>query len=153
MKDLISNELLTRTDTTFSRIYPDYRKFFKYLGIGVIATVADWALFFSLINYTTIFYLYALAGSYFVGMIISFFLNKHYTFKNTYEKVHFQFASFAIVAIIGLGLNEGLLYGLIHYVFASDSETYLMISRVIVTFIVFIWNFILNKSVTFKVFQ
>lgn len=148
MKDVVSS-----IDRLMSGIYKDYLKFFKYLGVGILGTIADWAVFYALIGFADIFYLYALAMSYFVGMVINFFLNKRYTFNNTYKKVHFQFLSFALVALIGFGLNEGLLYAFVHYVFASSSDIALMVSRVIVTFIVFVWNYVANKRTTFKIFQ
>jgi putative flippase GtrA len=146
-------EVFLKVDTLMSGIYKDYRKFLKYLGVGVIGTVADWVVFFTLIGLADIFYLYAVAFSYFVGTVINFFLNKHFTFNNKYKKIHFQFLSFALVALIGLGLNEALLFAFVHYVFASSSDLALMVSRVIVTFIVFVWNFAANKRTTFKIFQ
>lgn len=145
--------LLSKFDMMFSSVYADYKKFVKYLSVGIIATLADWSFFFMFINFTELFYLYALAASYFIGMVISFFLNKRYTFNNTYQKVHFQFATFAIVAMIGLALNEVLFFGFVHYIFASMDDFSLMASRVIVTLIVFVWNFIANKRTTFKIFQ
>jgi len=136
-----------------SGIYKDYMKFFKYLGVGMVGTVADWAVFFVLIGPFDVLSMYAVAISYFVGMVINFFLNKYYTFNNTYKKIHFQFLSFAVVAVIGLGLTEVLLYGFTHYIFTGPSDIFLMISRVIVTFIVFVYNYIVNKRTTFKIFQ
>jgi len=136
-----------------SGLYKDYLQFFKYMGVGVLGTLADWATFYILIGFADVYYLYAVALSYAVGTVINFFLNKRFTFKNTYKKIHFQFLSFALVALIGLGLNEVLLYAFVHYVFASSSDIALMASRVIVTFIVFVWNFVANKRTTFKIFQ
>lgn len=146
-------DILTKADAFFAGIYKDYRKFFKYLGVGTIATIADWAVFFVLIGTFDVLSMYAVAMSYFVGMVINFFLNKFYTFNNTYKKVHFQFLSFALVAVIGLGLTEVLLYVFTQYVFDSPSDLVLMVSRVIVTFIVFVYNYIANKRTTFKIFQ
>lgn len=146
-------ETLTRIDSLMSGIYKDYMKFFKYMGVGVIGTAADWLVFYVLIGLADIFYMYAVAMSYVVGMVINFFLNKHFTFNNKYKKVHFQFLSFAFVALIGLGLNEALLFAFVHYIFSSSSDLALMASRVIVTFMVFVWNFLANKHTTFKIFQ
>jgi putative flippase GtrA len=145
--------VLTKVDSMMSVVYKDYMKFFKYLGVGIIGSVADWIVFYALIGLADVFYLYAVILSYFVGMIINFFLNKYYTFNNTYKKLHFQFFSFAVVALIGLALNEVLLYALVHYVFGSPSDLFIMVSRIVATFVVFVWNFIANKQTTFKIFQ
>ena len=63
-----------------------------------------------------------------------------------------QLASFAVVAILGMGLNEILVYGMANYMLGIAGLG-LMASRAIATLIVFIWNFVLNKSITFKIFR
>jgi len=145
--------LLTKTDLVFSKVYGDYLKLARYLGIGFITTIVDWAIFYLLIGYTGIFYMFALATSYLTSTVFSFFLNKHFTFRNTYNKVHIQLASFFVVAIFGLGINEALMYGISNFLFSGSSERALMASRIIATLVVFIWNFILNKRITFNIFR
>jgi putative flippase GtrA len=144
---------LVKADAAFSRIYGDYQKLARYLGIGVIATLADWTIFYLLIGYLGIYYMLALATSYFASTVLNFFMNRRYTFRNTCRRVHFQLAVFIAVAITGLGLNEIIVYGLVHMVPGSITGSTLMASRAIATFIVFIWNFALNKRITFQVFQ
>jgi putative flippase GtrA len=147
-------DILRVADSLFSRVYHDYRKLLKYLAVGIVGTLADWLVFALIIAYTGIFYALAMAMSYFVGMIINYTLNRTFTFQNTYKKVHYQFASFALIAIIGLGIQELLMVGLVQYLFQnSTSDTLLMVSRVVATFAGFVWTFIANKKVTFKIFQ
>jgi putative flippase GtrA len=144
---------VTKADTILSKMYKDYQKLMKYLGIGIVATLIDWMIFYALIGYFNVFYMMALAISYLTSTMLSFFLNKRYTFQNTYKKVHYQLASFFVVAVLGLCLNEALVYGMAQYIFNSDSDVLLMISRIFATLVVFIWNFALNKRITFRVFQ
>jgi putative flippase GtrA len=146
-------EILAKADAIFSRVYGDYPKFARYLGIGVIATLVDWTIFYLLIGYLGIFYLLALAMSYFSSTILNFFLNKRYTFRNTYRRVHVQLALFVAVAVVGLGLNEAIMYTLAHLIPGGMTDVALMASRVVATLIVFLWNFALNKRITFRVFQ
>ncbi len=147
-------DALKTIDTALSSVYRDYVKLAKYLAVGIVGTVADWAVFALLIGYTSLIYVLAMAMSYFVGMVINYVLNRRFTFNNTYKKVHYQFASFAAIALIGLGIQEAFMVGLVHYLL-SDTSVYalLMASRVIATFAGFIWTFIANKKVTFKVFR
>lgn len=135
-----------------SGIYSDYMKLAKYLSIGIIATILDWALFYVLISYLQIFYLLALALSYMISTVFNYFMNRRYTFQSIYGKIHMQLASFAVVAILGMGLNEVLVYGMANYLLGIAGPG-LMASRAIATLIVFIWNFVLNKSITFKIFR
>lgn len=146
-------ELPTSTDAILSRIYGDYRKLARYLGVGVITTLVDWVIFYLLIRYLYIFYLLALALSYFTSTILSFSLNKRYTFRNKFKKAHYQLLLFVAVAATGLALNEALVYSLVHFLFGSNASFGLMASRIIATIIVFLWNFALNKRITFKIFQ
>jgi len=146
--------LLKTFDTLFSRVYGDYVKLLKYLAVGIVGTLADWSIFALIIGYTNLVYVLAMAMSYLVGTIINYTLNRRFTFNNTYKKIHYQFASFAVIALIGLGIQEALMVGLVHYLLADTSvDLLLMASRVIATFVGFIWTFIANKKITFEVFQ
>lgn len=135
-----------------SGIHEDVPRLAKYFGVGIIATAVDWTLFYVLIRYLQLFYVLALVASYSTSTVLSFFMNRRYTFRNTYDQVHFQLASFTAVAVLGLGLNEVLVYGMAYYVFGSAGAG-LMASRFIATLVVFAWNFMLNKSITFKIFR
>jgi putative flippase GtrA len=147
-------DFLKTFDTMLSSVYRDYIKLVKYLAVGIVGTLADWLIFALIIGYTSLFYVLAMALSYFVGMVINYVLNRRFTFNNTYKKVHYQFASFALIALIGLGIQEALMVGLVHYMLADTNvDLLLMASRVIATFAGFIWTFIANKKITFKVFQ
>ncbi len=147
-------DVLKTFDAFLSGIYRDYAKLVKYLAVGIVGTMADWAVFALLISYTGLIYMLAMAMSYFVGMIINYGLNRRFTFNNTYKKMHYQFASFAVIALIGLGIQEALMVGLVHYLLADTGvDLLLMASRVIATFAGFAWTFIANKKITFNVFR
>lgn len=147
-------DLIQKVDTTLSGIYHDYLKLVKYLAVGAIGTVADWSVFYALIDFVSIYYLIAMAISYLVGMVINFFLNKHFTFENTYKKLHYQFASFAVIALIGLALQEAIMYGMVQYLFVATTDSMLLFAaRVVATLVGFVWTFIANKKITFKIFQ
>jgi putative flippase GtrA len=146
-------EILAKADAVLSRVCSNSPQFARYLGIGVIATIVDWTIFYLLIGYLGIFYLLALATSYFSSTALNFFLNRRYTFRNKYRRVHVQLAFFVIVAVIGLGLNETIVYSLAHLIPGGMTDVVLMAARVIATVVVFMWNFALNKRITFRLFQ
>lgn len=146
-------DILTKADSFLSGIYKDYMKFVKYMGVGVLGTAVDLAILFSLVSFFGMYYLFANIISYSAGTVVNFFLNKRYTFNNTYKKVHFQFMSFAAVAAVGWVLSEILLYIFVDHIFMDSSNLTIMISKVIATFIVFVYNYIVNKRTTFKIFQ
>ena len=81
-------DLLIQSDVAISKLYPDYRKLFKSLLVGVLATTVDMVVLFTLNHYFAVFYIFAKIISYHLGMVVSFYLNKTFTFKNSYEKYH-----------------------------------------------------------------
>ncbi|MBO6164401.1 MAG: GtrA family protein [Lachnospiraceae bacterium] len=57
--------------------------FVKFLGVGVINTIVGTLVMFCFYNLLHLNYWISSASNYIVGGIISYFLNKHYTFKYT----------------------------------------------------------------------
>jgi len=91
--------------------------------------------------------------SYHAGLVVSFALNKTFTFKNSYNKYHFQFASFLAVAYSQLLLNFVIFYILLYHVIGIDTTINRLIATIIAAFFGFIFSFIVNKSVTFRIFR
>jgi len=58
-------------------------KFWKFIGVGVINTLVGNGVMFLLYNVAHASYWLSSAANYIVGSIVSYFLNKHFTFKNT----------------------------------------------------------------------
>jgi len=147
-------EVLAKADSTLAGVYKDYRKLIKGLMVGVLATLVDMAFLFVFINYFGIFYLTGQAMSFLLGMCVSFYFNKTFTFRVNSGKVHYQFASFSFVAFTQYLLTLALMYVFVDMVFNDPSSNYfVMLSKVIVAFIGFVYAFTLNKSLTFKIFK
>jgi len=146
--------VLVKADAAMAGVYKDYRKLIKALMVGVLATLVDMAFLYIFKNYLNVFYLTAQAMSYLLGMGVSFYFNKTFTFRNKSSKVHFQFASFSIIAFTQYLLTLGLMFVFVDMVFNNpDSNVIVMTSKVIVAFIGFVYAFTLNKSLTFKLFK
>ncbi|OPY29530.1 MAG: GtrA-like protein [Methanocella sp. PtaU1.Bin125] len=147
-------EVIKKADTAFVGVYRDYKKLVKALMVGVLATLVDMAFLYIFKNYLDVFYLTAQAMSYLIGMSVSFYFNKTFTFRNRSNQVHFQFASFSIIAFTQYLLTLGLMFVFVDMVFNNpDSNVIVMVSKVIVAFIGFVYAFTLNKSLTFKIFK
>lgn len=146
--------LLQGMDAMLSGVYRDYVKLVKYLTVGIVGTLADWIVYTLVILFTETYFGLAIVLSYSVGMVINYALNRRFTFNSTYKKVHYQFASFALIAVVGLGVQEAFMYGLVHYLLGdTGANTLLLASRVAATFVGFTWTFIANKKITFKRFR
>lgn len=146
--------IFEKADAIFSRIYGDYRKFLKYFSVGIVGTVIDYTVYTILIVFFDTYFMVATAIAYFLGMIVNYVLNRRFTFNNTYKKVHYQFASFGLIALVGLGIQELVMYLIIDLMLGNTrADLALLGARMVATLAGFIWTYIANKKVTFKIFR
>ena len=81
------------------------------------------------------------------AVINNFLINRYWTFSDsTVHDTPRQFTSFAGIALIGLGLNN-----LIVYFFHKKAGLNFYVSKLIAIALVFIWNYFANIYFTFKV--
>ncbi len=145
--------LLVKADIALIKVYPDYRKMSKSLMVGVCATLVQIVIMYLLNRYVDALDLYVYIVSYHAGMIVSFALNKTFTFANRSRKYYHQLASFAAVAYSQLLLNT-VIFGIVQYgVLGGDAGYNWIISTIVAALIGFVYAFLLNNSVTFKLFK
>lgn len=105
--------------------------------------MTDWTIFY-LIS-PLLHYELALILSYTVGGIVNFTLNKIYTFRSRSRRIIKQYSIFYVISIIALFLSMGIMFILVDL-----AELPEMISRIITSGIIFIFNYLMHKSITFK---
>jgi putative flippase GtrA len=76
----------------------------------------------------------------------NFILNRFWTFNNTSPEVIVQFFQFFIVSVLGLLLNNLIVYFFADYRFKLN----FYISKGIATLLVFFWNFLMNTLFIFR---
>lgn len=119
----------------------------KYGVVGGIAFVADYSLLYLLTEYCGLYHLLSAAISFMVGLTVNYVLSLRYVFtERSFKDKRMEFAAFAIIGIIGLLLNE-----LILYVSADVCGLHYMAGKVVSTVIVFFWNFLARKIILFTV--
>lgn len=79
------------------------------------------------------------------AVINNFLLNRYWTFENTAHPFATQFIKFSLVSLSGLLINNLLLYFFSKYI---KSNFYLI--KLLVTGLVFFWNFGINLLFTFN---
>jgi putative flippase GtrA len=117
----------------------------KYFVFAGVATVVDLSILFILTEFFSVYYILSAGIAYSAGMLTNFTLNKFLTFENNDTQYAKQFSKFFIIALIGLGLNQ-----LIIYLLVENFEIWYMFARVISLFIVFSWSYLGNKHFTFR---
>ena len=102
----------------------------------------------TLTEYMHVWYFISSALAYFSGMITNFTLNKIFNFANRSKKIVQQFSIFATVALVGLGINQLIIYSLVEYL-----GFWYMYAKFISVVIVMLYSFIGHKELTFKIFN
>jgi putative flippase GtrA len=92
--------------------------------------------------------MYSAIIAYIVAMIVNYVLNKYLSFKNRSKRIAAQFGLYTIVALIGLGLNQLILYYLVERL-----KLWYMYAKLIAVFIVMFWSFYGHKKLTFNVIR
>ena len=118
----------------------------KYLFVGVAATIIDFVFLYALTEWLGFWYLLSATISFILAAAANYVLNKIWTFQNKDKKIARQFMIFIGVAIVGLAINNSILYVGVEYF-----GLWYMFSKVLATVASLIWNFIGHKYITFRV--
>lgn len=116
-------------------------QFFRYAFVGGIATIVDWGVQFFITN-AGVHYLLVAIFAFCAGLICNFLLSKLFVFQAEKTKMNlsFEFVSYAVIGIIGLGLTMAIMYFI-----TEKLAVNFMISKMIATVIVLVWNFLARK--------
>ncbi|OGL88953.1 hypothetical protein A3I42_00765 [Candidatus Uhrbacteria bacterium RIFCSPLOWO2_02_FULL_49_11] len=120
--------------------------FFRYAIAGGIAAVADLLIVWSLVEYAHLHPFMAGAVSLFFGITINFTISRFWSFKSKGPLVK-EFVIFLTVAAVGSGINYVtfvVCIGVLH--------VWYMAAKVIAIGVAWVWNYTLNRHVTFKNF-
>ena len=130
--------------------YLHYKKitneFFKFAFVGLIGTVINLLILYSLTEFFGIYYLFSAGVAFIISASNNFILNKIWTFKERIkDKILSKYVKFFSVSLVALFVNLFFLY-----IFTEFLGIYYMISQVIAIGIALIINFLGNKIWTFK---
>jgi putative flippase GtrA len=122
------------------------QQFSRYLVVGGLAFVVDFGSLYLLTEFAGLHYLISAAIAFLFGLLTNYCLSRLWVFdRRTIENVAMEFVIFTVIGIVGLGLNEAIIWFVrekIHF--------HYMIAKAISSAIVLIWNFGARKSVLFR---
>ena len=122
-------------------VYKFIKQILRFGIVGMLCFVVDYVLLIALTEIGQLNYLLSNSIAFSVSVILNYFLSIRFVFrseKNT-SKIG-EFVLFVILSLIGLGLNEILLWLIV-----EKFNVYYMIAKVIATGIVMVYNFINRK--------
>jgi putative flippase GtrA len=120
-------------------------KFIKFSIIGFVNTASSYFLYFVLLEFAQVNYLIASAVSYVVGILISYFGNKYWTFRLIRSGWRLEFIKFMILNIAGLAINT-----LIMLLLVGNYKLDPLIAQLIALSVVIFYNFFGSKFWVFR---
>lgn len=121
------------------------RQFTKFNTVGVINTLIDFTVFYILNQYLNVFYSAAHIISAMCGMVNSYILNKHWTFKKNRTNSLNEVTKFIL-----LNLSTSLITLLVFYLIKRSLPLSNIVIKIIVIFLSAILNFIGSRIWVFK---
>ena len=117
-----------------------------YGFVGGLAFIVDYGSLWFLTEVCGLHYLLSAAIAFVLGLVCNYLLSTSWVFSGRrLENRWAEFAVFALIGIVGLGLNE-----LIMWVGTDLLHLHYMLSKIISTAIVFFWNFFARKFILFN---
>lgn len=112
----------------------------KFGVVGGLAFVIDYTLLYILTEFLGIHYLISSVISFTVSVIFNYIMSIKWVFDVNREQGVKEFVVFVVLSIIGLGINS-----LIMYLMVDIMSIYYMISKLVSTAVVMVYNFITRK--------
>lgn len=122
-------------------------QFFRYAFVGGVAAFADLGVLYVLTEVFMIYHLISGVVGFVAGLSVNFLLSKIFVFSGEKNKhsASTEFIVYAIIGVIGLLLTE-----LIMYAMTDIAGLYFMISKIVATGVVFVWNFVARKITLYR---
>lgn len=118
-------------------------QFFRYLFVGGFAAVVNIGSLYIFKEFLHIHYLVANILGFVLGLITNYLLSKWLVFaKEKNMNSIIEFIIYTIIGVIGLGLDT-----LFIWIFTDKLNVFYMLSKIISTGLVFIWNFFGRKGI------
>lgn len=99
------------------------KTFIKFVIVGIINTAVGTGVMFSMYNIFHFSYWISTATNYIAGSIISYFLNKYFTFKNTETGIE-PIIRFSLNIIICYLIAYGMAKPFVKLILSGQSETF-----------------------------
>jgi putative flippase GtrA len=121
-------------------------EFTRYLLAGSLTFLMDLMTLVLLTEFIGLNYLWSNLVGVFVGIVVSYILCVKWVFLDRrYNRVVLEFPIFLMTCLVGVLLNELMLWGLVEF-----GGVYYITSKIVVTAVVFVVNFLLKKTLLFR---
>lgn len=112
----------------------------KFGVVGGLAFLIDYGLLYVLTEFVGIHYLISSVISFTISLIFNYILSIKWVFDVTKKQTAKEITIFVILSVIGLGINQ-----VVMYVGSDLLHIYYMLTKIVATAIVMVWNFVTRK--------
>lgn len=116
------------------------KQILKFGVVGGGAFLIDYSVLYILTEFAGIYYLTSSVISFIVSLIFNYILSIYWVFDVTKKQTLKDIVIFVVLSTIGLGINQVVMY------LGSDIlHIYYMLTKLVATAIVMVWNFVTRK--------
>ena len=119
-------------------------KFFKFGVVGVSGVVVDFGITWICKEQLKLNQYVANSTGFMFAVLSNYFLNRWWTFHSQDPAIVMQFGKFLLVALVGLALNNAIIYFL-----NERNKMKFYTAKLVATGVVMLWNFGANYTFTF----
>jgi putative flippase GtrA len=135
MKKLINKIFRQGADNAFVQ-------FLRYAVVGAIAAAAGFVCLFILTDVFGMYYLASNGFAFIAGLAVNYALCKRFVFLTDFGRRGAEFMIYGLIGLVGLAFDTGLMY-----FFTETLTVYYLLSKIISTALVMIWNFTARKLI------
>jgi putative flippase GtrA len=121
-------------------------QFARYLVVGGAAFAVDFGALYALTEFAHLHYLVSAALGFLLGLAVNYLLSRVWVFnRRTLDSVAAEFAVFALIGVVGLGMNEAIIWFVrerVHF--------HYLVAKVVSAGFVLLWNFGARKALLFS---
>lgn len=119
------------------------RQLVRFVAVGAVATVVHYTILIALVELGGAAPVLSTTAGYAAGTVVSYILNRRYTFKSNAPHLA-SFPKFVALNAVGMLLNGAIVAALISF------GVWYLLAQVIATGLVLIWNFLGARFFAFR---
>ena len=123
-----------------------FAQMFRYAIVGGVSFMVDYGLLYIFTEWFGMHYLLSATFSFIAGLTVNYLISIKWVFcKSKLDNRAAEFAIYGIIGVVGLLLNNLLLY-----LFTDNLHLHYMLSKLVAATIVLAWNFAGRKIILFR---
>lgn len=123
----------------------ELKDFLLYLIVGGLATLIEWLVFYILNGVFSVYYEIGTIIAYLISTFFNWLFGRIILFKKSNKKLVVELLSIYGASLIGLGMNLLIMWVAVELFTINE-----MISKIVATVIVFLWNFLVREFVIYR---